>query len=78
MNDERLTTMAVVIPSDNKSAIQSVANFSTCLTDISHSVIDDEYTKCISMYLICLSSGEHNLYVLLYHCSRLIDVDVIG
>ena len=60
----RLTTIAVVISSD--------------LTGISHSVIDDKYTTCISMYLICLSSGEHNLYVLLYHCTRLIGVDIIG
>ena len=75
----RLTTMAVVISSDNKSAIKVLqSNSSTCLTGISHSVIDDKYTTCISMYLICLSSGEHNIYVPLYHCSRPIDVDVIG
>ena len=45
---------------------------------ISHIVIDKKYTVCIQMHLICLSSGEHNIYVPLYHCSRPIDVDVIG
>ena len=77
----RLTTIDVVLSSDNKSAIKVLqSNSSTCLTGISHSVIDDKYTTCISMYLICLSSGEYSLYIctIVTLFSRLIDVAVIG